>query len=97
MVWKSRFGEMKIHIFLTIKKPMIKIIVVIYAGNIKEHSKLEKDEIIIINLIFHMQYEKQTFYSATYKSEGPGCPSGYEAGPTNQTTLVRFPSPLNFS
>jgi len=26
-----------------------------------------------------------------------GCPSGYDAGPTNQTSSVRFPSPLNFS
>jgi len=24
-------------------------------------------------------------------------PSGYDAGLTNQTSLVRFPSPLNFS
>jgi len=28
---------------------------------------------------------------------GPGCPSGYDAGLTNQTSLVRFPSPLNVS
>jgi len=27
---------------------------------------------------------------------GPGCPSGYDAGLTNQTSLVRFPSPLTF-
>jgi len=31
------------------------------------------------------------------KNVGPGCPSGYDAGLTNQTLLVRFPSPLNFS
>jgi len=31
------------------------------------------------------------------KLKGPGCPSGYDAGLTNQTSLVRFPSPLNFS
>jgi len=30
-------------------------------------------------------------------SEGPGCSSGNDAGLTNQTSLVRFPSPLNFS
>jgi len=29
--------------------------------------------------------------------QGPGCPTVYHAGPTNQTSLVRFPSPLNFS
>jgi len=29
--------------------------------------------------------------------EGPGCPSGCDAGLTNQMSLVRFPSPLNFS
>jgi len=29
--------------------------------------------------------------------ERPGCPSGYDAGLTNQTSLVWFPSPLNFS
>jgi len=29
--------------------------------------------------------------------EGPGCPSVYDAGLTNQTSFVRFPSPLNFS
>jgi len=29
--------------------------------------------------------------------EGPDCASGYDAGLTNQTSLVRFPSPLNFS
>jgi len=29
--------------------------------------------------------------------KGPGCPSGYDAGLTNQTSLVRFPSPLKFS
>jgi len=34
--------------------------------------------------------------SSTYL-EGPGCPSGYDAGLTNQTSLVRFPSPLIFS
>jgi len=29
--------------------------------------------------------------------KGLGCPSGYDAGLTNQTSLVRFSSPLNFS
>jgi len=29
--------------------------------------------------------------------KGPRCPSGYDAGLTNKTSLVRFPSPLNFS
>jgi len=28
--------------------------------------------------------------------KGPGCPSGYDAGITNQTPLVQFPSPLKF-
>jgi len=28
--------------------------------------------------------------------EGPSCPSGYDAVLTNQTSLVRFPSPLTF-
>jgi len=28
---------------------------------------------------------------------GLDCPSGYDAGLTNQTSLVRLPSPLNFS
>jgi len=38
--------------------------------------------------------EKQT---GIYAEKGLGCPSGYVAGLTNQTSLVRFPSPLNFS
>jgi len=29
--------------------------------------------------------------------KGPDCPCGYDAGLTNQTSLDRFPSPLNFS
>jgi len=41
----------------------------------------------------------QTFFKSPLPLvgiEGPGCPSGYDAGLTNQTSLVRFPSPLNF-
>jgi len=39
---------MKIHILLTIKKPYDKNDCNIDAGNIKEHSKCGKNEIIII-------------------------------------------------
>jgi len=40
---------MKIQILITIKNPGIKIILVIYAGNIKQKSKSEKNEIICNN------------------------------------------------
>jgi len=33
----------------------------------------------------------------TVLEEGPGCPSGYDAGLINKTSLVQFPSPLNVS
>jgi len=29
--------------------------------------------------------------ATVYGCQGPGCPSGYDAGLTNQTSLVRFP------
>jgi len=40
-------------------------------------------------------YTKPTHLFGTTK--GPGCPSGYDAGLTNHTSLVRFLSPLNSS
>jgi len=39
------------------------------------------------------QFRKNYYEPVT----GPGCPSGFDAGLTNQTSLVRSPSPLNFS
>jgi len=40
----------------------------------------------------------QRFFPFKYPiPKGPVCPSGYEAGLTNQTSLLRFPSPLSFS
>jgi len=36
MGWNSRFGEMKIQVLLKIQNPIIKMIVVIDAGNIEE-------------------------------------------------------------
>jgi len=48
---------------------------------------------------FHFIYLAQVNQDRTSGralTEGPGCPSGYDAGLTNQTSLVRFPSPLNF-
>jgi len=37
--------------------------------------------------------------TSTRSAKGPGCPSDYDAGLTNQTStsLVRLPSLLNFS
>jgi len=47
--WSGRFGEMKIQILLTIKNHMIKMIVFIVAGNIKEQSNDLKNEIVIFD------------------------------------------------
>jgi len=40
---------------------------------------------------------KKKVYVPMWFEKGPSCPSGYDAGLTNQTSLVPFPSPLNFS
>jgi len=42
-----------------------------------------------------IEFYKQVKESVIF--EGLGCPSGYDAGLKNQASLVRFPSPLNFS
>jgi len=41
------------------------------------------------------EYRSGEFLS--YLPTWPGCPNGYDACLTNQTSLVRLPSPLNFS
>jgi len=61
---------------------------------------------IICNYVVILSCSKSTRISTKHtidvraqvrKKGGPGCPSGYDTGLTNLTSLVRFPSPLHFS